>query len=325
MPITDPTDTPAPGPAAAPGPSDRSSDARLGIALLGLAELLLAPMDTIAKHLSQEMPVAMVVWGRYAFHFAFMLPFFLRRDPGEILRVQRLGLVLLRGAQLLTATVCFFTAIRHIPLADAVAIGFVAPLFVVALSVPLLGERVGPRRWAAVLVGLIGTLVIVRPGFAEVHWAYGLVILLAFIFATFVINTRILTRTEKPVPMLFYTALVGCTGSSLVVPFYWQTPTLEQWGLMAVMGALADEVALALPACLARSGPGLMAVPARRVETAVRAVAEAPAAVARGIVGLSAVKGALASTRAPGCGQKGAMCWRVPPVVSVAARSIVRQ
>ncbi len=88
------------------------------------------------------------------------------------------------------------------------------------------------------MVGLIGTLVIVRPGFAEVHWAYGLVILLAFIFATFVINTRILTRTEKPVPMLFYTALVGCTGSSLVVPFYWQMPTLEQWGLMAVMGAL---------------------------------------------------------------------------------------
>src|SRR3546814_6438259 len=98
--------------------------------------------------------------------------------------------------------------------------------------------RVGPRRWAAVLVGLAGTLVIVRPGFAEVHWAYGLVVVLAFIFATFVINTRILTRTEQPIPMLFYTALVGAAGASLALPFVWQTPTPGQWALMALMGAI---------------------------------------------------------------------------------------
>jgi drug/metabolite transporter (DMT)-like permease len=155
-----------------------------------------------------------------------------------VLRVHRLGLVLLRGVQLLAATACFVTAIRYIPLADAVAIGFVAPLFVVALSVPLLGERVGPRRWTAVLIGLVGTLVIVRPGFAEVHWAYGLMILLAFIFATFVINTRVLTRTERPLAMLFYTTLVGAVGASLFLPFVWQSPTLPQWGFMALMGAL---------------------------------------------------------------------------------------
>lgn len=244
MPDSDPSESAAIGasaggaPVAPSRPEDRSSDASLGIGLLVLAELVFATMDTVAKHLSQEMPVGMVVWGRYAFNFAFMLPFLLRRHPSEVLRVQRLGLVLFRGVQLLAATACFFTAIRYIPLADAVAIGFVAPLFVVALSVPLLGERVGPRRWTAVLIGLGGTLVIVRPGFAEGHWAYGLVIVLAFIFATFVINTRILTRTERPVSMLFYTTLVGATGASLILPFVWQTPTLEQWGLMAVMGAL---------------------------------------------------------------------------------------
>src|SRR3546814_16514152 len=83
-------------------------------------------MDTVAKHLSQEMPVGMVVWGRYAFHFAFMLPFLLRRHPAEVVRVHRLGLVLLRGVQLLAATACFFTVIRYTPLADAVATGFVA-------------------------------------------------------------------------------------------------------------------------------------------------------------------------------------------------------
>lgn len=237
MPAIEPTE----GARAEPAPErhpDQSTDPTLGIGLLVLAELLFATMDTTAKYLSQEMPVPMVIWGRYAFNFAFMLPFFLRRDPGGLLRVRRPWLVLLRGAQLLAATACFFTAIRYIPLADAVAIGFVAPLLVVILSIPLLGERVGPRRWTAVVIGLVGTLVIVRPGFAEVHWAYGLVLLLALIFATFVINTRVLTRTERPLAMLFYTALVGAGGASLMVPFAWQTPTLGQWFLMALMGVL---------------------------------------------------------------------------------------
>jgi len=229
-----------------PRAGEFSTDASLGIGLLVLAELVFATLDTVAKYLSQEMPVGMVVWGRYAFNFAFLLPFLVRRHPSEVLRVHRLGLMLFRGVQLLAATTCFFTAIHYIPLADAVAIGFVAPLFVVALSVPLLGERVGPRRWAAVVIGLAGTLVIVRPGFAQVHWAYGLMILLAFIFATFVINTRILTRTERPISMLFYTTLVGAGGASLTLPFVWQTPTLEQWGLMAVMGALGGTSHLML-------------------------------------------------------------------------------
>ncbi|MEQ8815083.1 MAG: DMT family transporter [Thalassobaculum sp.] len=265
MPAIDPPDSPSTGtdqggpPGTGASPPTRAAeisiDASLGIGLLVLAELVFATMDTVAKYLSQEMPVGMVVWGRYAFNFAFLLPFLLRRRPSEVLRVHRLGLVLFRGVQLLTATTCFFTAIRYIPLADAVAIGFVAPLFVVALSVPLLGERVGPRRWAAVLVGLAGTLVIVRPGFSEVHWAYGLVILLAFIFATFVINTRILTRTERPMAMLFYTTLVGASGATLILPFVWQTPTLAQWGLMAVMGALGG-------------GSHLMLIHAYRVATA---------------------------------------------------------
>ena len=195
-------------------------------------------MDTVAKYLGQQMPVPMVAWGRYAFHLGFMLMLFPGRRLVPLLRVKRLGLTLVRGALLLIATLSFFTAIRYIPLADAVAIGFVAPLFVVALSIPILGERVGPRRWAAVLVGFLGVMVIVRPGFAEVHWAYGLMIFLAFVFAIFVIVTRILTRTEETMAMLFYTALMGTLGTSLLLPFFWQAPTWPQIGWMAVMGAL---------------------------------------------------------------------------------------
>lgn len=209
-----------------------------GILLLVVAEFLFAGMDTVAKHLSQDMPVAMVVWGRYAFHLGFMLLLFPGRRLLPLLHVRRKGLVLLRGVQLLAATFSFFTAIRYIPLADAVAIGFFSPLFVVALSIPLLGEKIGIRRWSAVLVGFLGVLIIVRPGFAEVHWAYGLMIVLAFIFATFVINTRVLTRSEGVMPLLFYTALLGTVGSSLLLPFVWQTPTWQQWAFMALMGAI---------------------------------------------------------------------------------------
>ena len=150
--MTAPAEPPSRIATAPSGSVETSSDPAVGIGLLILAELLFATMDTAAKHLSTEMPVGMVVWGRYAFHLAFMLPFFIRRRPAEVLRIHRVGLVLLRGVQLLLGTTCFFTAIRYIPLADAVAIGFLAPLFVVALSVPLLASGsvrgAGRRSWS---------------------------------------------------------------------------------------------------------------------------------------------------------------------------------
>lgn len=217
---------------------DVSENAVRGIVLLLVAEMLFATMDTIAKHLGQEIPVPMVAWGRYAFHLGFMLMLFPGRRLLPLLRVRQVKLTLLRGVLLLTATLSFFTAIRYIPLADAVAIGFVAPLFVVALSIPILGERVGPRRWAAVLIGLVGVMIIVRPGLADVHWAYGLMIFMAFIFAAFVIVTRMLTRTEETMSILFYAALMGTVGTTLMLPFFWQTPTWEQVGWMAAMGAI---------------------------------------------------------------------------------------
>lgn len=233
-----PVSAPDRAPASRTRPPDVSENAVRGITLLLLAEMLFASMDTIAKHLGQELPVAMVAWGRYAFHLGFMLMLFPGRRLLPLLRVRNVKLTLVRGVLLLFATMSFFTAIRHIPLADAVAISFVAPLFVVALSIPLLGERVGPRRWAAVLIGLVGVLVIVRPGFGDVHWAYGLMLFMALIFAAFVIVTRMLTRTEETMSILFYAALMGTIGTSALLPFFWQTPTLVQVGWMAAMGAI---------------------------------------------------------------------------------------
>jgi drug/metabolite transporter (DMT)-like permease len=162
--------------------------------------------------------------------------------PGKkiipLFKVNNLKLIVGRGLLLLTCTCLFFTAIGYIGLAEANSIMFVSPFFVVALSIPLLGEKVGIRRWSAVLVGFIGILFVLRPGFQDIHWAYLLIIGCAFFFALFTIITRTLSFTETATSMWFYTALVGTIGSSSIVCFYWETPTPMQWLLLLVIGAI---------------------------------------------------------------------------------------
>jgi len=232
----------------------------LGIGLLVLAEVVFAALDSAAKFLGEEMPVPMVVWGRYLFNLLILLAIFPGRRLRPALVVTRPWLVTLRGVLLLSMTYVFFTAISFIPLADAVAIGFLAPLIVVALSIPLLGETVGPRRWAAVAVGFTGVLLIIRPGFSEVHWAYGLMVLLAAMFALFVILTRILTRTEGSTPLLFHGVVVGTLGASLIVPWFWVDPTPVQWVIFAAMGALGGLAHLLLINAY-KSAPASMLAP----------------------------------------------------------------
>ena len=146
-------------------PRNGSSNATLGIGLLVLAEVVFAALDAAAKFMGQEMPIPMVVWGRYLFNLILLMALFRGPKLRLALTLTRPWMTTIRGALLMSMTYVFFTAIQYIPLADAVAIGFVAPLFVVALSIPVLGEKVGPRRWAAVGVGFVGVLVMLRPGF----------------------------------------------------------------------------------------------------------------------------------------------------------------
>ncbi|MBT5265888.1 MAG: DMT family transporter [Rhodospirillaceae bacterium] len=219
-------------------PPGDSGDARplVGIGLYLIAGAMFTSMDATAKELSATLPVMMIVWGRYFFHFVIMLALFPGKRAKRLIKAKRPAALAVRGSLLLACTFLFFTAISMIPLADANAIGFASPLFVVALSIPLLGERVGIRRWSAVLVGFVGILIIIRPGFAEVHWAYLLILGVAFMFAVYAIMTRRLAADEDPVAMLFYTALVGVIGSSIAVVFHWQWPTPGQWPWMILIG-----------------------------------------------------------------------------------------
>jgi len=210
-----------------------------GIMLALGAMFLLSLMDLQAKYLSQTMPVMQITWARYFFHFAFMAVIFLPRRGRSLLRTSRPGLQWMRSLLLVFCTITFFTAIQYMPLADAVAISFISPLLVTALSVPLLGEMVGRRRWTAVAVGFVGALIIVRPGLGVMHWAVWLLLLMALGYALYQITTRMLSSTDDPITTLFFSGLVGAAAMTLVVPFFWQNPaTPEHWLMLASLGML---------------------------------------------------------------------------------------
>lgn len=206
----------------------------------------LAALDATAKWLTAGYPVTELVFFRSLFG---LLPVavLLWRDGGfESLRTQRYGAHLLRAAIGVVTAAMFFLAVWKMPLADATAIAFTGSLFVVALSVPLLRETVGPRRWAAVLVGFLGAMVIVRPGLGVFGdgaiYAFGA----AFCYALVAISTRWLGRTENAVSLAFYYAVFGGVISLAGAPFGWIVPTWEDFALFVLLGLFGGTGSLLL-------------------------------------------------------------------------------
>ncbi len=219
--------------------ASRPADApRRGVLMMCFAVLCFAIMNTFTKELrGSDLPVVEIIWGRYFFHFALILVFFPRRIP-TLLHTEDKGLQIARSILVLLATACMFVALGLMPLADAVAITFAGPLLIVAMSAMFLGETVGPRRWTAVIVGFIGMLVIIRPGAGTFQFAALLPVAVAFFYALYQIITRLISHRSDPLSMLFYTALVGALAMSAIVPFDWQTPTVQQWLMLIAAGFL---------------------------------------------------------------------------------------
>ena len=221
-------------PAALP---QAASDTRRGIAWMLVTMLLFVSMDAVVKHLIASYPVPQIAWARFFFH-AFLLAAVLGRRLPATLATRRRGLQVVRAGLLMATTLQFFTALYFLPLADTTAVMQAAPLIVTALSMPLLGEHVGIRRWGGVVAGFAGALIIVRPGSDAVHIAALLPLGAAFTFALYQISTRILSRTDATLTTLFYTPLLGAALMSAVVPFFWVMPDAEGWALMAFVGLL---------------------------------------------------------------------------------------
>ncbi len=230
---------------AEPAPAQASADAAgpehalRGIGFMVLAMCLVPFMDGIAKHLSASYAVGQIVWARYFFHLALLLPLVLWRHGLRSLNPPRPGLQILRGGLMLGATILFFASIALIPLADATALVFISPLVVTALSPWLLSERVGARRWAAVAVGFLGACIIIRPGSGLLDWGGLLAVAAGVVYACFLILTRKLAGSAPAAVTLAHTALVGALVMSLALPLYWTAPGPADLGLMAAMGLIA--------------------------------------------------------------------------------------
>ena len=217
------------------------------IGLMVLAVGIFALLDTTAKYLSRWYPVPAIVWARYAVNLALLLVYFGARGRYDRLRTGRPGIQGLRGLMLGAATLLYFTSLTVLQIADAAAIGFVLPLFVTLLAVPMLRERLDAPRLAAVAIGLAGALVIVRPG-SGVFTLYALLPMgMALCNALYQILTRKVAGVEHPLTSLFYGALVGTLMFSALLPWYWKTPLAPlHWALFFMLGVLGLAGHLAL-------------------------------------------------------------------------------
>ena len=204
-----------------------------------LAWVMLPIMDGFAKYLSYDLPVLQITWARYFFTVAFTLPimfFFFRKN---LVWTDKPKLQLIRGLILLTANVCFFYSISIISLAKALTLAFIAPLIVTAFSPIFLGEKVGFRRWSAVIIGFIGSMVVIRPGFVEINLASLAALGTGVMYGFYLIITRKLSSSDNPLLTLLLTGVVGAIIISFVMPFVWIKPTLNQWSMMAAIGIFA--------------------------------------------------------------------------------------
>ena len=203
-----------------------------------MAWSILPVMDGMAKHLSTEIHFLEVVCGRYFFMVLISLQIPYLFFNKHLSWPKNINIQLARSIFLFLSTILFFYAISVISLAEALTLAFVSPLIVTLLSAILLKEQVGYRRWTAVIIGFIGAIIVIRPGFNEISLATFAGLGTGIAYAFYVITTRKLSSIDSPLLTLIFTGLSGAIIISIIVPFVWITPNYTQWlfliGLAAV-------------------------------------------------------------------------------------------
>ena len=213
---------------------------RLALPLFLLAGICFGTLDATAKYLVRDHTLFLVVWARYAGQMLVVTPIAWHRAGPGFWRTGNLRMQLARSLCLVVATASFFGALRFLPLAEASAISFLAPMFAIMLSMRVLGERPTRARWLSCIGGFVGIVILVRPGSAVFHPATGLLVVCAISNALYQLLTRRLPG-DSPYTTLFYSALVGTVGLSLALPFA-GTPTgvtLSHTFLFILLGVLA--------------------------------------------------------------------------------------
>jgi drug/metabolite transporter (DMT)-like permease len=208
----------------------------LGIALMLAGIAGFAVMDATIKWLTDDYPIAQIVALRSWFGLPLLCLFALHGGGIKALATRRPAIHIGRYLLVLALSFSFFWALSQMKLVDAIAITFAAPIFISALSVPLLKESVGLHRWAAIGIGFVGVLVMLRPGTGVFQWAALVVIGSAVVYALLMITTRAFKASESTASLMLYPQLGMSVTGVFLVPFVWVTPSLVDLGLFAVAG-----------------------------------------------------------------------------------------
>ena len=218
--------------------TDRRDAPLRGIALFLGALLCFSASDALAKFLSNGLPTIELAWMRYCVFVVFSL--LLLRAEGGRLRLGQPGQQILRGLGLVSSAIFFMISLRSLPIAEAATIGFASPILIIILAIPMLGERVGLRRWAAILLGMAGVIVVVRPGTAAFQPAALWTLASSLAWAVASIITRRMSGMH-PASMLVWSALTGWLVLSVMMPFVAVWPTTTEIALTFAMGIAASS------------------------------------------------------------------------------------
>jgi drug/metabolite transporter (DMT)-like permease len=210
-----------------------------GIALTTGACMVFAVADTTSKYLSAGMPIVEIQWIRYVLFFA-MAAILAARTPGRPLRPRNPKLQIVRGLCVTGSSILFVYGIRQMTMAQATTISFLSPLLITVLSIPLLGEVVGIRRWAAVLAGVVGMLIVVRPGTSGFEPAALFGVASSSCWALALIITRKIAASDPPQITILWSALIGAVVLTALLPFEATWPTSWQLTLCLMLGVLSS-------------------------------------------------------------------------------------
>ena len=203
-----------------------------------MAHTVLPLNYAVAKYLSAEIPIFQIIWARHCFTIILVLPILVFFFKKNFVWSEKPMLQILRGLLLIAVNISFYYAVSKIPLAKALTLTFISPLVVTIFSSILLLEKVGIKRWSAVVVGFIGALIVIRPGYIPLDIGSLSALCAGIMYAFYLIVTRKLSVSDNSLLTLLITGIIGTLAMSLTIPFVWVTPTLDQWYLLSLIGII---------------------------------------------------------------------------------------
>lgn len=199
------------------------------VALMALGSVIIAYNDVWLRRIADDIGAVQSVWSRSVLFLLIMTVVMRRADWRQLRTAPKPHLQIVRGLVPIMGTFLMLAAMARIPVADATATFFVAPLIAVLLAIPFLGEKISVDKWLAIALGFAGMLVIVRPGSGALDWAHLFALTTALIVAFYQIITSLVTRTASARTTLFFMAATAAAVTSCIVPFTWTTPSWSSW------------------------------------------------------------------------------------------------